>query len=103
MKLNSGGGFLTTISPVSGEIHMAPDNAKHHHANLLKDFLENNQHIILEVLPPNSTDLNPIEWVRKLIKPKGTHNRYFPLVGDLILAVTEQLGVYDNVKVTKII
>ena len=53
--------FLMGISPVSGEIHMVLDNAKYHHANLLKEFLESNSHIILEFLSPYSPGLNPIE------------------------------------------
>ena len=88
--------FLMSISPVSGKIHMVLDNAKYHHANQLKDFPESNPHIILEFLPPYSPELNPIERVWKLIKSKGTHNRYFPSVGELIWAVTEQFDVYDK-------
>ena len=57
--------FLMSISPMSGEIHMVLDNAKYHHANLLKEFLESNSHIILEFLPPYSPELNPIESVWK--------------------------------------
>ena len=66
--------FLMSISPVSGEVHMILDNAKYHHANLLKEFLDANPHIILEFLPPYSPELNTIERVWKVIRSKGTHN-----------------------------
>ena len=52
-----------SISPVFGEVHMILDNAKYHHANLLKEFLDANSHIILEFLPPYSPELNTIERV----------------------------------------
>lgn len=39
--------FLTSMSPVSGEVYMAPDSVKYHHANLLKDFPGSNSRIIL--------------------------------------------------------
>ena len=86
--------FLMIISPISGEVHMIPDNAKYHHASLLKEFLDANTHIILEFLPPYSPGLNPIERVWKIVKSKSTHNRHFPSIGDLTWAVTEQFAVY---------
>jgi len=63
--------FPVTISPISGEVHMVLDNAKYHHANLLKEFPENNPHIILELLPPYSPDLNAMEGVLELVRSKG--------------------------------
>ena len=86
--------FLMSISTISGEIHMVLDNAKYHHASLLKEFLDANTHIILEFLPPYSPGLNPIERVWKIVKSKSTHNRHFPSIGDLTWAVTEQFAVY---------
>ena len=88
--------FLMSISPVSGEVHMILDNAKYHHANLLKEFLDANPHIILEFLPPYSPELNTIERVWKIIRSKGTHNRYFPSIADLIMAVKEQFDQYSR-------
>lgn len=43
--------FLITISPMSGEVYMLPDNEKYHHANLLKEFLENNSPLCLNSFP----------------------------------------------------
>ena len=85
-----------SISPVSGEVHMILDNAKYHHANLLKEFLDANPHIILEFLPPYSPELNTIERVWKIIRSKGIHNRYFPSIADLIMAVKEQFDQYSR-------
>jgi transposase len=88
--------FLMIISPLSGEIHMILDNARYHHARILNEFLENNPNIILEFLPPYSPELNAIERVWKIIRSKGTHNRYFPSIGDLIMAVAEQFDLYSR-------
>ena len=55
--------FLMSISPVSGEVLMILDNAKYHHANLFKEFLDVNPYIILEFLPPYSLEINTIERV----------------------------------------
>ncbi|MGQ7197897.1 transposase [Escherichia sp. HC-TM1] len=45
------------------------DNAKYHHAKLLKSFLrENNRRLTLLFLPPYSPNLNRIERVRKVMK-----------------------------------
>ena len=88
--------FLISVSPVSCEIHLILDNARYHHASILNEFLENNPHIILEFLPPYSTELNAIERAWEITRSKGTHNRYFPSIGDLITAVTEQFALYSR-------
>ena len=62
--------LLDPISPVSGDVHMIPDNAKYHHANLLKEFLDANPHIILEFPPPYSPELNTMERVRKILRSR---------------------------------
>jgi len=87
--------FLMSISPVNSEIHLVLDNAKYHHALLLQEFLERNPNIILEFLPPYSPELNPIERVCKLIRKSGTHNRYFPDVGELVFSLSEQFNRYS--------
>ena len=86
--------FLMSISPVKSEIHMILDNAKYHHALLLQDFLERNPNVIREFLPPYSPELNPIERVWKLIRKGGTHNRYFPDIGELVFSLSEQFNRY---------
>lgn len=68
------------------------DNARYHHAILLRDWLRSHKDIlVLLFLPPYSPDLNPIERVWKLTRRLCTHNQYFQELQDLVRAVTEQL------------
>ena len=63
-------GFLTHVLERNpeGEIVMILDNAKIHHANLLKDLLDVNPRLHLEFLPPYS----PIDSrIRKLLERQG--------------------------------
>lgn len=69
------------------------DNARYHHAILLRDWLRRHKDIlVLLFLPPYSPDLNPIERVWKLTRRLCTHNQYFQELQDLVRAVTEQLA-----------
>lgn len=65
------------------------DNAKYHHARDLKPWLNEHKSLLeLLFLPPYSPDLNPIERVWKLTRRLCTHNQYFPILDDLLNAVT---------------
>jgi len=73
------------------------DNAKYHHANLLKPFLQKNRkRIKLEFLPPYSPELNPIERVWKLTRRLCTHNQYFPILSTLEETVSKQLSLWEK-------
>ena len=68
------------------------DNARWHHARLIRPWLRKHRHAIkLEFLPPYSPDLNPIERVWKLIRRLCTHNRYFKNLEDLVIVIHKQL------------
>jgi transposase len=88
--------FLMSTSPVCGEKHLVLGTAGYHHSSVLNEFLENNSHIMLEFLSSYSPELNAIERMWKMIRSKGTHNRYFPSIGDLIMAVAEQFAMYSR-------
>ena len=69
------------------------DNARWHHARVVKPWLRRHRHAIrLEFLPPYSPDLNPIERMWKLVRRLCTHNRYFKQLDDLAAVVHKQLG-----------
>jgi transposase len=71
------------------------DNARWHHANLLKPWLEENRQILrLDFLPPYSPELNGIERVWKLTRTLCTHNRYFPTLNELRKVVSEQFELW---------
>jgi len=64
------------------------DNARYHHAVLLKPFLR--QHAVqlrLLFLPPYAPQLASIERAWKLTRRLATHNRYFPTLEQVLRAV----------------
>jgi transposase len=67
------------------------DNARYHHARLHRDWREQHADSFeLDYLPPYSPDLNPIERVWKLTRRQCLHNRYFPLLGEIVDSVETQ-------------
>jgi transposase len=64
------------------------DNARYHHAKLLKPLLKKHQdHLELLFLPPYSPQLAPIERVWKLARRLATHNRYFASLEEVQVAI----------------
>jgi transposase len=81
--------------PSNRRLVLILDNARYHHATLLQPFLaERRQVLSLSFLPPYSPELNPVERVWKLTRRLCTHNQYFPLLNDLVAAVTAQLELW---------
>lgn len=67
------------------------DNARYHHAKILRDFLRVNRKVLhLEFLPAYSPELNPIERVWKLTRRICTHNVYFEKLEQVKVSVTKQ-------------
>lgn len=92
------GTFLRTLlrhrSPTR-RLVLVLDNARYHHATLLRPYLTETRHLLsLSFLPPYSPALNPIERVWKLARKLCTHNQYFPLLADLVTAVSAQLELW---------
>jgi len=64
------------------------DNARYHHAKLLKPLLEKHQaHLELLFLPPYSPQLAPVERVWKLARRLATHNQYFANLEEVHVAI----------------
>lgn len=64
------------------------DNAKYHHAVLLKPLLRKYRKTLrLLFLPPYSPQLAPIERVWKLVRRLAVHNRYFATLEAVLVAV----------------
>jgi transposase len=73
------------------------DNAKYHHANALRPWLDAHRDVLrLDFLPPYSPDLNHQERVWKLTRRMVTHNTYFPLLDTLVEAVLQQFALWDK-------
>lgn len=71
------------------------DNARWHHAKLLKPWLRKYRHMLkLVFLPPYSPELNTAERVWKLTRTLCTHNRYFAEIEQLIQAVSNQFETW---------
>ena len=67
------------------------DNASYHHARLHKAWrLDGAGRFDLFYLPPDSPDINPRERVWKLTRRLCTHNRYFPVLAEVLSAVSTQ-------------
>jgi len=65
------------------------DNARYHHAVLLKPLLLKYRAVLtLLFLPPYSPQLAPIERVWKLARRMATHNRFFATLGEVLSAVS---------------
>jgi transposase len=73
------------------------DNARYHHAILLKPLLEKyRKRLRLEFLPSYSPELNPIERVWKLTRRLCTHNEYFPNLTALQETVSGRLSMWEK-------
>lgn len=74
----------------NGKIVMILDNAKIHHANLLKDFLEEmKERFELMFLPPYSPELNLIEGLWGWLKSSVINNVFFPSLPKVRIAVSK--------------
>ena len=73
------------------------DNATYHHSQELRPWLFQHRDVLrLDYLPPYSPELNHQERVWKLTRRLVTHNRYFPVLEELMNAVTQQFSVWDK-------
>lgn len=68
----------------TGKIVMILDNARIHHAKLLKNFLkESSARLKLVFLPPYSPDLNLIEGLWKWLKEKVVYNVFYSSIQEI--------------------
>lgn len=73
-----------------GKIVMVLDNARIHHAKLLKPFLqENNKRLAFVFLPPYSPQLNLVEGLWKWLKADVINNVFYHTVAEIRHTVTE--------------
>jgi transposase len=89
------------LESTHGKIYLIMDNAKWHRAKVLKGFFESNQDRLVRIfLPPYSPELNPVERVWRITRRQVTHNRYFPSVKDLRIALVSQFTKWEQPNVT---
>lgn len=61
-----------------GKVFIVLDNAKYHHAKIVRNWLLHHARFRLIFLPPYSPNLNLIERLWRFFHQKVTNNRYFP-------------------------
>lgn len=82
----------------AGKVAMILDNAKIHHAKLLKDFLEENKgRLELVFLPPYSPNLNKIEELWGCLKDSVINNVFFHTRDEIQRAVQKFIDWLDTV------
>jgi len=69
------------------------DNAKYYHPRLHREWREGHaERFALDYLPTYSPELNPIQRVWKLTRRKCLHNRYFPVLSEVVDSVEAQFA-----------
>jgi len=85
------------LESTHGKIYLILDNAKWHRAKVLKSFFEfNRDRLVRILLPPYSPELNPVERVWRITRRQVTHNRYFPSVEELNIALVSQFSKWEQ-------
>jgi transposase len=85
------------LKSTQGKIYLILDNAKWHRAKYLKDFFESNQDRLIRIfLPSYSPELNPVERVWRVTRRQVTHNRYFPSVEELRIALVSRFLTWQQ-------
>jgi len=78
-----------------GKVHLILDNAKYHHAKLVRNWILNHPRFKLLYLPAYSPNLNLIERLWRFFHQKVTNNRYFETFKEF---KTETLNFFENLK-----
>src|SRR5918999_5908174 len=73
------------------------DGARYHTSQSTQQFFETHRkRVTAHRLPSYSPDFNPIEYLWKKTKQRGTHNKYFPEFSVLITSVEEALAYFSR-------
>ncbi len=90
-------GLRRTSIRTGRRVVVITDNARYHHARLHKEWRATHvEDFVLDYLPPYSPELNPIERVWKLTRRQCLHNRYFPILEEVVAAVEKQFDNWRN-------
>lgn len=79
---------LLDAYPEARKIHVILDNARYHHAKMVREWLDTQgKRINLIFLPPYAPNLNPIERLWAVLHKTVTHNKFYPTFNDFVDAV----------------
>ncbi len=88
---------LISNARTNKKILLVLDNARYHHAKILKEFLEmHKDKLELFFLPAYSPDLNAIEMLWRKTRRNVTHNRYFKNINELKEKLTTYWKQFDE-------
>lgn len=82
----------------AGKIVMILDNARIHHAKLLKPFLQENNRLQLVFLPPYSPQFNLIEGLWGWLKSEIINNVFYTSVGEIRKAVKDFINSINQTR-----
>lgn len=90
--------FLEEVLEKTTEpIFLVQDGARYHTSKEIKEFFEGQrERLRVYQLPAYSPDYNPIEYLWRKTKRKGTHNKYFAEFGLLAEAVDQALESFEQ-------
>lgn len=83
----------------NGKVYLILDNAKYHHARVVKNWVLNHPRFKLMFLPSYSPNLNLIERLWRFFHQKVTWNRYFETFGEFkstTLEFFKNLNLYEQ-------
>ena len=81
---------LLAAYPAARTIHVILDNARYHHAKMVKEWIKNNgKRIDLIFLPPYAPNLNVIERLWAVLHKCVTHNKFYPTFNAFVGAVLD--------------
>ena len=79
---------LLSAYPQAGTIHVILDNARYHHAKMVREWLNTHgKKIHLIFLPPYAPNLNAIERLWAVLHKAVTHNKFYPTFNQFVDAV----------------
>lgn len=71
--------LMKILKNTTQPVILIQDGAKYHTSKATRDFfLAHKDRLTVYQLPSYSPDYNPIEYLWRKVKQRGTHNRYFP-------------------------
>jgi transposase len=88
--------FLQMIMAQSKQyLFLIHDGARYHTSKSTQQFLDaHHKRITMHPLPSYSSDYNPIEYLWKKTKQRGTHNKYFKEFIELTVSVEKALAYF---------
>ena len=79
------------------KVFLIADNARYHHAKLVKEWVDaNKEKIEVFYLPAYSPEFNAVEHIWRMTKRKATHNRHFATLDLLHRKIFRRFNRYQG-------